>query len=252
MKNTKRIVRITNTATIAILFSLAMVVTTITTTTTTITTASAQQSADRIFESEEDGFRLQIPQGWVIQGDDIFTPSDQSFDNVAMLCLENEALPGIGGKHNCQSANLTDSIFINKWSDLQSMPQFQNESSSSDSALGGNSSNNMMIIIPTTEDLVALRIQALQNQSDSQIKIENTTDVDEFTKLVDMTYQSVDEAGTILPFDDSTYNVKSTTMFVLSQDRNTGYYISNNIATDNQTQHSPAVQEVFNSFEIVE
>jgi plastocyanin len=214
-----------------------------------LTATLNSSSSSRTFESEEDGFRLQVPQDWVIQDDDITTPSDRSFDTVAMLCLENEALPGIGGKHNCLAANLTDSIFINRWSDLQSMPQFQNESSSSDSAFGGNSSNNM--IIPTTDDLVALRIQALQNQSDSQIKIENTTDVDEFTKLVNMTYQSVDRAGTILPFDDSTYNVKSTIMFVLSQDRNTGYYIANNIAADNQTQQSPAVQEVFDSFELV-
>jgi hypothetical protein len=194
---------------------------------------------------------LQVPQGWVIQDEGITTPSDLSFDTVAMLCLENEALPGIGGRHNCQAANLTDSIFINRWSDLQSMPQFQNESSS-DSVFGGINTNNT-IIIPTTDDLVALRIQALQNQSDSQIKIENTTDIDEFTKLVNMTYQSIDRAGTVLPFDDSTYNVKSATMFVLSQDRNTGYYIADNIAADNQTQqHSPAVQEVFNSFELLE
>lgn len=55
-----------------------------------------------------------------------------------------------------------------------------------------------------------------------------------------------ESAGTFLPFDDYTYDVNSSTMFVLSQDRNTGYSINNNVAlvSDNQTeQHSPAVQE---------
>lgn len=191
---------------VTILLSFAMVVTL----TITLTQEAWAQSADnRIFESEEEGFRLQIPQGWVIEDLDN-TPFQPYAENIAMLCLENEALPGIGGEHNCQAANFTDAIFINRWSDLQSIPEFQNKSSSSDSAFGGVSSNNTTII-PTTDDLIALRILAMQNQSDSQIKIENK-DVDEFTKLVNMTYQSVDRAGTILPFDDFTYNVKSTTI----------------------------------------
>jgi hypothetical protein len=39
----------------------------LTTTMMTMQTASAQQRPDRVFESKEGGFRLQIPQGWVIQ-----------------------------------------------------------------------------------------------------------------------------------------------------------------------------------------
>jgi hypothetical protein len=151
-----------------------------------------------------------------------------------MLCLENEALPGIAGQHNCQAANTTDAIFIIKTSDLQSRPEFQN-SSSSDST-----------IIPTTNDLVALWIEHLQNISSSQIKIENSTDIDEFTKIVSMTSQYFN------------VDVKSRLMFVLSQDRNSGYSIVNNaphnillVDDNNQTEHSPTVQEVFNSFELV-
>lgn len=75
------------------------------------------------------------------------------------------------------------------------------------------------------------------------------------TELADLTYQFVETAGTALPFDDFTFDVKSTTMYVLSQDRNTGYNIVNNLAIPNLmdvTEHSPAVQEVFDSFELIE
>jgi hypothetical protein len=196
------------------------------------------------YESEELGFRLQVPQGWVIQDEDIITaPLDPNIETIATLCLENEALPGVGGDYNCEAANLTDVIYINRFSDLQSRPEFQNESDTDST------------IIPTTDDLVALWIQELQNESASQIKIENTTDIDEFTKIVDMTYQYVETAGTVLPFDDFTYGLKSTGMYVLSQDRNTGYNIVNNLPIPNilnKTEHSPAVQQVFDSFQLVE
>jgi hypothetical protein len=219
MKNSTNITTIK--AVVAVLFSLALIV----------TTATASSQSDRTFQSEEGGYRLHIPQGWVIDDNEIENALDSNHNIIAMLCLENEALPGIGGEYNCQAANTTDVIFISKWSDLQSRPEFQNSSSN---------------IIPTTNDLVALWIQHLQNISSSQIKIENTTDIDEFTRIVNMTseYFNVD--------------VKSRIMFALSQDRNTGYSIINNIPSNillvdyNQTQHSPAVQEVFNSFEIVE
>lgn len=227
MKNVKNIVKIT--ATIAILFSFAMVFPT--------TTAVSAQSPDRTYQSEEDSFRLLVPQGWVIQDDVI------DFDTIALLCPEKDALPGIGGAHNCQAANLTDSIFITRWSDLPSRPEFENESSSNG------------IITPTIDDMVALWVRYLQNVSASQIKIVNATDVNEFTKIVNMTYQVVNNAGTLVPFDDYTYNVKAAVMLALSQDRNTGYSIVNTLSDHsiyNRTEFSPAVQEVFNSFEILE
>lgn len=225
--------------TTAILFGFVMVA--VVGTTTMITEASAQTTTtDRTFESEDGSFRFQIPQGWVVQDGDFTNSSEQSYETVAMLCLESEALPGIGGRHDCQAGNLTDSIFINRFANLKTMPEFQNDSDSNST------------IIPTTNDLLALRILALRNDSIGQIGIENNTDINEFTKIVNMTYRGVDTAGTFLPFDDSPVNYKSAAMFVLSQDRNTGYYIANNIiVADNQTQHSPAVQEVFNSFELL-
>jgi hypothetical protein len=196
----------------------------------------AQQQQGEVFESEDDGFRLQVPEGWVIE-DIENIPTEPNSEDLALLCPENEALPAIGGEYNCLAANLTDVIYISRWPDLQSMPEFQDVPEP-----------------PTTNDLLALWIQTLQTGNQTRdIQIVNNTDVDEFTKIADMTWTFYDTAGTAFnPFDDYTYNVKSVIMFVLSpEDRNTGYQITNSISNDNQIQHSPAVQQVFNSFEVL-
>ncbi|MDQ5875573.1 MAG: hypothetical protein M3288_01885 [Thermoproteota archaeon] len=80
------------------------------------------------------------------------------------------------------------------------------------------------------------------------IKIENSADVDGFTKLVNMTYTFQDQVNIFFPLE---VDRKSSQMYVLSQDRNTGYVIYNNLNNTQTQQHSPAVQEAFNSFELV-
>lgn len=201
-----------------------------------ITTAMAQLQeeqqpltpASELYISEEDGFSVQVPQGWVIEDHDI-VPLSLNDEGIALMCLENEALPGLGGEYNCQAATLTDAIYISRHPDLQSLPEFEDTA-------------------PTTNDLLALWIQYLQNNT-SNLQIVNNTDVDEFTKIVNMTYTTHDE-GSILPFDETSNDVKTRLMFVLSQDRDTGYRIVNTVGINNQT--SPAVQEVFDSFELIE
>ena len=211
--------------------------------TTTVVLAQQQQQGE-VFESEDDGFRLQIPAGWAIEDfENIPEPTDPNIENVAMLCLESEALPGIGGESNCLVANGTDSINIVRLPDLQSRPEFEDNA----------------VVVPTTNDLVALYIQDMQNSNtSSDIKIENTTDIDEFTKIANMTYTVYNDAGTPFnPYDDYTQNNKGLFMFVLSPaDNNTGYILFNVKALEHEdqifTQHKPGVQEVFNSFQIVE
>ena len=80
---------------------------------TTTTRVYAQQQ--EVFESEDDGFRLQVPQGWVIEDHDNLTYEGYSEEDIAMLCPANEALPGIGGEYNCRAANTTDYIAITSW-----------------------------------------------------------------------------------------------------------------------------------------
>ncbi len=143
--------------------------------------------AQEVFESEGDGFRLQVPQGWVIQDDNIMS-RQQGNEVIAALCLENEALPAVDGGYNCEAAARTDEISIERWPDLQSRPEFENITSS-----------NYTI---TTNDLLALRIQWLTNNASVfGIKIENSTDVNEFTKLVNMTYTFQDRVNIFIPVE---------------------------------------------------
>jgi hypothetical protein len=51
---------------------------------------------------------------WVIEDFDNM-PLEPFGEASAILCSENEALPGIGGEYNCLAANLTDSIYINRF-----------------------------------------------------------------------------------------------------------------------------------------
>src|SRR5688572_6271053 len=96
------------------------------TTTTPAAVLAQQQQGGEVFESENDGFRLQIPQGWVIEDYENFPDStDPNIEHIAMLCPANEALPGIGGEYNCQAANTTDFIAISRVPDLQAVPEFE-------------------------------------------------------------------------------------------------------------------------------
>lgn len=84
--------------------------------------AAAQQQQSELFENEDYGFRLQIPQGWVAQ--DI--SEEEGFDryreagasHVVTICREDEALPGIGGTYNCeaqqwQQTNYASMLYFN-------------------------------------------------------------------------------------------------------------------------------------------
>jgi hypothetical protein len=85
-----------------------------------ITTAYAQTTttpltpASELYISEEDGFSLQVPRGWVIEDYDNI-PLELNNEGLATLCLENEALPAVGGEYNCQDANVSDAIYIDRW-----------------------------------------------------------------------------------------------------------------------------------------
>lgn len=203
----------------------------------------AQQPAGEVYQSEEDGFRLQVPADWVLEDyENTPDPVDPQIEDIAMLCLANEALPAVGGGSNCTIANRTDSIGIFRLPDLQSRPEFEES--------GGR-------IVPSTNDLVALYIQNLQNSNTtSDVRIVNSTDIDQFRKIANITYTFYSDAGTgFNPFDDYTQNSKALMMFALSPDNSTGYIIFNIRALEHEdpifTQHKPAVQQILNSFEVV-
>ncbi|MGH9926023.1 MAG: hypothetical protein ACRD5B_11680 [Nitrososphaeraceae archaeon] len=123
------------------------------------TAAMAQAPAplldDLYYDSPFNGFRVRLPDGWVIEDlDSAVDPSVTDFEPyfgfavVATICEEDAALPGIGGTHQCQEEVESPEILIMRFPELKSKPEFA-------SVLRQNKS-----IIPL--DLLPLHLQALK------------------------------------------------------------------------------------------
>lgn len=109
----------------------------------------------------------------------------------------------------------------------------------------------------TTSDLVALHINATQYQTGAHdFAIESNTDIDENRKIIQATFTRIDDAGTpFQPYDDTAVPWRISALFVLSEDRNTGYVVQGptiyNPSTGIRTEYAPAMEQLFNSFELV-
>jgi hypothetical protein len=112
-------------------------------------------------------------------------------------------------------------------------------------------------ITVTTNDIVALYINYSGSLDGSHtFTIENSTDLDEFRKIVHMTFEAPYPE---LNFFDSSFRAGQSILFVLSPDRNTGYALSaapfyNYTSLGGQGEKMPYaddMQQMLNSFELV-
>ncbi|HEX6280726.1 MAG TPA: hypothetical protein VFZ67_00720, partial [Nitrososphaera sp.] len=200
-----------------------------------------------VYESEEDGFRLQVPQGWVIEDDDNTNPElldieeGLGFIFLAMLCLEVEALPGVGGTFQCEPESLSQDVGIARFKDLQSRPEFATLVR-----------ENRTI---TSADLIPLHIDMVEVFGGHNFRTGNITDtivnvIDPQTnqtvgatgaKLVELTYQT----GTITINDNN-----MIALLALNNNTDTGYSVFHTF--DPMKPMSPQVQQIFDTFELVE
>jgi plastocyanin len=170
---------------------------------TTTTTAYAQglpltrpdiNEQTRIVQNLDDGFRFQLPQGWVIEDIDQ-TKLDPSVDRrlgysiFAIVCPESQALPAVGGLHNCEEAE-TSLYIIKDWR-LNEKPEFSIYAEGNVSQI-------------TIDDYVAYRVQQagefggdvkLVNNTDKAVNVVFTNSPTNETvttpgKLVEFTYRS--------------------------------------------------------------
>jgi hypothetical protein len=122
----------------------------------------------RILQNLNDGFRFVLPQGWVIQDIDQ-TKLDPSVDRrlgyslFAIVCPESQALPAVGGLHNCEEADFGTPIYIVKDWRLNEKPEF------SIFAAEGDASQI------TTDDYVAYRMQQA-GEFGTDVNLANNTD----------------------------------------------------------------------------
>src|SRR5215210_578566 len=144
------------------------------------------------FQNTEDGFRVQVPDGWVVQDIDNFhlpnflAANGAGFVILAIICPQQDALQGIGGLYNCEQSESSVEILHDR---LGHRPEFE------------------VIEDPTNitpDDFLAFMIEEMQGHNYTDIQIINSTDLtinitspeDPNTtirtapaKLVEMTYQ---------------------------------------------------------------
>lgn len=204
--------------------------------------------AQEMFESGDGTYRLQVPEGWVVQDVSTVGSEEELTDIIetygslqqAYFCKEDEALPALGGAYDCVNAQTTGGAVVTLYPDLQSRPEFHRLLEEENKTA-------------TTSDLVAIYIN---NSGGYDFRIENNTDIDESRKIIHAQFQAMDDAGTILPLDDFVLNWGVSALFVLSPDKNTGYSLVGppiyNYTIGGKTEYAVAMEQMFNTFQIAE
>jgi hypothetical protein len=132
------------------------------------------------FQSTDDGFRVQVPDGWVIDdvyntGSTLSEESTQDYAMLAQLCPEEEeqqeqpTVPSIGGAADtslCQGSE-NDVIFIVRYQDLEDALEVENNVTTTN--------NNTSMT--TSDNILLYNIQKLQEVGYRDIEIVNSTDM---------------------------------------------------------------------------
>jgi hypothetical protein len=141
------------------------------------------QNGTTLFQSTEDGIRLNVPEGWVIHdvnntGSTLSEESTQGYGILAQLCTEEEEqqqgatarsnVSGSGDTTSCQGPE-GDIIHIIRYPDLDTRLQGSNNVTTTTTNTTNN--NNM-----TTDNVLSYHLQKLQEVGYSGIEIVNSTD----------------------------------------------------------------------------
>ena len=176
------------------------------------------------FQSTDDGFRVQVPDGWIIDdvdntGSTLSEESTQGYAMLAQLCPEEEqqeqpTVPSVGGSadtSSCQGSE-NDVIFIVRYHDLDNALQVGNNVTTTN--------NNTSMT--TSDNILLYNIQKLQEVGYRDIEIVNSTDM-----TVNVTNLETNETITTVPA--KTVEMTYTTPIAPDEIRS-GYLIST--ATD--------------------
>ena len=179
--------------------------------------AAALQSTTP-FQSTNDGFSVQVPDGWVIQdvdntGSALSEEATQGYGILAQLCPEEEqpTLPNVGGDTFSCERSENEIIHIIRYHDSDTrLPAANNVTT--------NSSNGMT----TNDNILLYNLQKLQEVGYSDIEIVNSTD-----RTVNLTNPQTNQTIATVPaqFVEMTYSTASA-----PNEARSGYLIST--ATD--------------------
>jgi hypothetical protein len=233
------------------------------------------------FQSTNDSFSVQVPQGWVIQdlnntGPMLLEETRQGYGVLAQLCPEEQQQQGAaalsnasGGSTNSNASTNTSScqgaqdvIHIVRYPDLDTRIQAANN---------GTTTNNSM----TTDNILSYHLQKLQEVGYRSIQIVNSTDTtlnvanpqtDETVttvpaKLVEMTYRiaapspNETRAGYFISTatDATAPNLGTTKGYTIFYEGNstTVAAVQTTTASGSLPPLPPPVGQVFDSFELV-
>ena len=199
-----------------------------------------------IFQSNVDGIRVGVPEGWIVDDTDNTDPINQNRERnngagqLAVLCPQIQATPVIGGGYLCP--NEADGVAIFRFADLKSRPEF-----------AGVIQANQAV---TISDLVAYYIQATEQRLDfTNIRILESIDIaanvtDPQTNQTIATAPAKYAEMTYLD-DQGRRNERDFVLLVLSNDGNTGYFLVPTTSLPDLEELSPEQQQIFDTFGLV-
>jgi hypothetical protein len=233
------------------------------TTSNTTTAESAAETAPltTIYQSNVDGFRIGVADGWVVEDPDNNQPSSQilarqlGFGSLADLCPQSQALRDVNGTYYCLP-EVSAAIRILRFSELQTRPEFT-------TAGVQENINNRTI---TISDFVSFLTQFVEKFFGfKNLQIANTSDTT--VNVIDpQTNQTVATAParyviyTFTAIDESGREVEGTEipLAVLNNDTNTGYVLaptfppqSSMIENKSPRQIVRQMDQMSNSFELL-
>jgi Ca2+-binding RTX toxin-like protein len=210
-----------------------------------INQSAVTRNRTRLFESIEDSFRLQVPEGWVIHDANntsssaLSEESTQGYGILAQLCPQEEeedqtALPNVAGSNNGSSDTSSRRpcvqseqhiIHIVRYPDLDSRMQLAYN-------VTANSS------ITTDNNLLLYHVQKLQEVGYRNITIVNST----YT-AVNITNAQTNQTVSIVPakFVEMTYRTSASALNEIRR----GYFI---LAATNGTNPSPGITKGYSIF----
>ena len=202
------------------------------------------QNGTTLFQSTEDGIRLKVPEGWVINdvnntGSTLSEESTQGYGILAQLCTEEEEeqegaaarsnVSGSGDTTSCQGPG-GDIIHIIRYPDLNTRIQATNNVTTTTNTTNN---NNM-----TTDNILSYHLQKLQEVGYSGIEIVNSTD----TTLNVADAQTNETIVTTVPA--KTVEMTYSTNFAPNETR-MGYFI---LTSTNATAPNPGTTKGYSMF----
>jgi hypothetical protein len=245
--------------------------------------AAAIESTTTLFQSANDSFSVQVPQGWIIQdvnntGSALLEEATRGYGILAQLCPEEEeeqqqgaaptTLPNAGGSGGGDTLSCEGSenyvIRIVRYPDLDNRLQAANNVTTNSSS---NSNSSM-----TNDNILSYHLQKLQEIDYRGIQIVNSADM-----TVDLTNPQTNQTIATVPakFVEMTYSTaiapnETRSGYLISTATNatapnvgitkgyTMFYEGSSVSAAEPTigfgslrQLPPAVKQVFDSFELI-